>query len=146
MVTTVALLGGSEPSGRATLAEALKQAIALQAPDLEVLIDPTPIPTTPSQYGLTLLLAPAPSDGPDGEATDARLRDAMQRAGLAFQVVHGQGADRERQALRAIGNAMGRALVVDDPALAQGRGQWTCDNCSDPDCEHRLFTGLLARP
>ena len=23
---------------------------------------------------------------------------------------------------------------------------WTCDKCSDPECEHRLFTSLAARP
>lgn len=145
MAITVALLGGAD-SGRTTLATALRQELARQAPDVEVLIDDLPTPAAPHRYDLTLLLAPDPSDGPAGEAADARLRDALQRADIAFQIVFGQGVGRVRHALRAIGSALGRALVADDPALTLGRGQWSCDHCSDPDCEHRLFTGLLARP
>jgi len=145
MAITVALLGGAG-SDRNALATALRQELAQQAPDVDVQINDLPALAGHHRYDLTLLLAPAPADGPDGEATDALLRDTMQNAGLAFHVVHGQDAHGVRQALRAIGNAMGRALVADDPALAKGRGQWNCEKCSDPDCEHRLFTGLLARP
>lgn len=79
------------------------------------------------------------------EATDALLRRELQAAGIGFQTVYGQGGARLQQALRAIGTALGRPLVHADPALATGRGNWTCDNCSDPECEHRLFTGLLSR-
>jgi HTH-type transcriptional regulator, transcriptional repressor of NAD biosynthesis genes len=80
------------------------------------------------------------------DATDSLLRRELQRAGIAFQTVYGQGEMRLRQALRAIGTALGRPLVKDDPALANGLRPWSCENCSDPDCEHRLFTGLLSRP
>lgn len=145
MAITLALLGGAG-RGKTTLATALRQALARQAPDVEVLIDDLPALAEPHRYDLTLLLALDPSDGPPGEAADARLRDALQRADIAFQIVFGLGDERVQHALRAIGRVMGRALVVDDPALTLGRGPWSCDNCSDPDCEHRLFTGLLARP
>lgn len=80
------------------------------------------------------------------DATDALLRRELQDAGLAFQTVYGHGERRLQQALRAMGTALGRSLVVEDPALANGLRPWSCDNCSDPDCEHRLFTGLLSRP
>lgn len=80
------------------------------------------------------------------EATDALLRRVLQSAGIAFQTVYGQGEARLQQTLRAVGLALGRPLVVQDPALATGVRPWSCENCSDPDCEHRLFTGLLARP
>ena len=80
------------------------------------------------------------------DATDSLLRRELQGAGIAFQTVYGQGETRLRQALRAIGTALGRRLVKDDPALANGLRPWSCENCSDPDCEHRLFTGLLSRP
>ncbi len=80
------------------------------------------------------------------DATDSLLRRELQGAGIAFQTVYGQGETRLRQALRAIGTALGRPLVKDDPALANGLRPWSCENCSDPDCEHRLFTGLLSRP
>lgn len=80
------------------------------------------------------------------EATDNLLRRELQGAGIAFQTVYGQGDARLRQALRAVGTALGRPLVAEDPTLANGLRPWSCDNCSDPDCEHRLFTGLLSRP
>jgi hypothetical protein len=28
-------------------------------------------------------------------------------------------------------------------AINQGRTVWQCNECSDPDCEHKLFTALL---
>ena len=80
------------------------------------------------------------------EATDNLLRRELQGAGIAFQTVYGQGEARLQQALRAVGTALGRSLIQDDPALANGLRPWSCENCSDPDCEHRLFTGLLSRP
>ena len=77
------------------------------------------------------------------DATDALLRRELQGAGLAFQTVYGQGTARLRQALRAVGPLVGLPLVAPDPALASGLRPWSCENCSDPECEHRLFTGLL---
>ncbi len=145
MAITVALLDGAG-NGRTHLAAALRQALARQAPDVQAIIDELPAPAEPHRYDLTLLLALDPSDGPTGEAAEAQLRDALQHADIPFQIVFGQGGDRVQHALRAIGRVMGRSLVVDDPALSLGRGRWSCEHCSDPDCEHRLFTGLLARP
>jgi len=106
-------------------------------------------------YELTLLMGldlPWQADGlfrdspAVRDATDALLRRELQAGGIAYQTVYGQGDTRLAQALRAIGNALGRPLVHEDPALATGLRPWSCDNCSDPDCEHRLFTGLLSRP
>lgn len=142
MRIAVALLAGDSGS-KTGLAAALRQELLRQAPDVQVVIDDNPVLAGPSRYDLTLLLAP--SDNPVGQAADALLRDALHSAGLAFQIVHGEGAERVKQALRAIGSAVGRSLVWDDPVLTRGRGQWTCENCSDPDCEHRLFTGLVSR-
>lgn len=77
------------------------------------------------------------------DATDAVLRRELQGAGLAFQTVHGQGEARVIQALRAIGRLLGRDLTGTDPAWTRGRRAWTCETCGDPECEHRLFSGLL---
>lgn len=79
------------------------------------------------------------------EATDAVLRRELQGAGIGFQTVYGQGTQRLRAALRAVGAALGRELLPDDPLLREGSGRWQCEACSDPDCEHRLFSALLAR-
>ena len=106
------------------------------------------------RMGLTLLMGldlPWVADGlfrdspAIREATDALLRRELQGAGLAFQTIYGQGTQRLRSAMRAVGAALGRELVPDDAPLREGTGRWQCDACSDPDCEHRLFSALLAR-
>jgi hypothetical protein len=145
MAVAVALLGG-EASSRATLATALRRALAFSTSDLGVVIDDTPTLAEQCRYDLTLLLGLDPSASPHVEAADAQLRDTLQRAGVAFQIVHGSGEAGVQQALRAFGRLLGRSLVADDPALTLGRGGWRCENCSDPDCERRIFTGLMAQP
>jgi nicotinamide riboside kinase len=80
--------------------------------------------------------------------TDTLLRQALNRAGLAFQVVYGQGPQRLNNALLALGLPSQdlAALAMREQAqfaIHQGRTVWQCNDCSDPECEHRLFTGLL---
>lgn len=81
------------------------------------------------------------------EAIDRRLRQALQGAGLPFSPVYGRGPQRLAQALRAVqgrlGETLARPLVDRDEVLEQGSGRWSCDNCSDPECEHRLFSSLV---
>lgn len=81
------------------------------------------------------------------QAIDRLLRAAMQQAGLPFTPVYGQGTQRQAQALRAVQNLLGsrldRPLVASEALLEQGSGRWSCDNCSDPECEHRLFSSLV---
>ncbi len=78
-------------------------------------------------------------DGADMRASiDARLREVLQREGLAFSMVYGQGPQR-----------FAGALAVLEPGastLPQARSnwRWLCDKCSDADCEHRLFSDLQA--
>ena len=79
------------------------------------------------------------------DATDAVLRRELQGAGIPYQTIYGQGPARLEQALRILGRSLGQVLVAVDPAWAQGRRPRTCETCSDPDCEHRLFTTLIAR-
>lgn len=79
------------------------------------------------------------------DATDAVLRRQLHSAGLPFQTIYGHGPERIRQALRAVGRLMGLDLVPDDPDWVGGRRPWTCETCSDPDCEHTLFSSLVDR-
>lgn len=103
-------------------------------------------------YDLTLLMGLDLPWVPDGlfrdgpalrEATDVLLRRELGAAGIPYQTLYGPLQRRVQQALRAIGGELGRTLTPEDPAWAQGRRPWTCEKCSDPDCEHRLFTQLL---
>lgn len=100
-------------------------------------------------YTVTLLTAldlPWVADGlqRDGphvrEPVDARVRAALIGAGVGFSVVHGAGDQRLANAWNAI-NAMS-ALEKDD---SQTGWRWPCEKCSDPACEHRLFSDLLAQ-
>jgi HTH-type transcriptional regulator, transcriptional repressor of NAD biosynthesis genes len=77
------------------------------------------------------------------DATDAILRRELQAANIAFQTIYGRGEVRLHQALRAVGPILGQSLVGVDAEWGSGRVSWNCDRCSDPDCEHRLFTQLL---
>ncbi|MGV0960018.1 MAG: AAA family ATPase [Limnohabitans sp.] len=92
-----------------------------------------------------------PSEEPHARSTvDRLLRQALQRHGIAYRVVYGQGQRRLNNALLAMGLAgedeAARQMREDAQfAINQGRTVWQCNECSDPECEHRLFTGLLAR-
>jgi nicotinamide riboside kinase len=79
------------------------------------------------------------------EDVDALVRKLLQQAGIAFQVVYGQGPQRLRGALRAL-EAAG-VLPADAAGRTREEGArrpwvWACEKCSDPECEHRLFTRL----
>ena len=46
-------------------------------------------------------------------------------------------------ALYAIANGLARENWLSPQPTAQRRTDWVCQDCSDPDCELRIFTGLL---
>ena len=101
------------------------------------------------QYELTLLLGLdllPPAEARASEAVDMALRAALASASLAYKVIYGQGAQRLQNALLAIegtGATPPEARLAAQYGLQGGRVAWRCENCSDPACEHRLFTGLL---
>lgn len=169
---SVALLGGPS-TGKRTLARQLREALDAQGLAEVVIADASALMAAARRelqsddrslwpaalagqrrIGLSLLMGldlPAtpdsrlPSSPATREAIDSLLRRELQAAGIAFQTVYGQGAGRLQAALRAVGAALGRELLPDDPLLREGSGRWACEACSDPDCEHRLFSALLAR-
>lgn len=78
-------------------------------------------------------------DGPHvREPVDALLRAMLQEAGIGYRVIYGRGAERLASALDAIASITG---VAPAPAV-RSEWSWSCDKCSDPQCEHRLFTRL----
>ena len=69
---------------------------------------------------------------------DALLRQTLVQSQISFQVIYGLGEDRLAQALSALKRG---------PAVREARRKpwiWACDKCSDPACEHRLLSDLLA--
>lgn len=72
------------------------------------------------------------------ERVDQLVRSLLARAAVPYRVVYGSGADRLRNALAAFPEPFG--LRPGEPS--RRAWTWQCDKCSDPDCEHRLFTSL----
>ncbi len=95
-------------------------------------------------------------DGPQvQEPVDARVRAALAGANVSFTVVHGRGPERLANAWNAInsiaeqagseGRRRGDSFEKgDDQKNAGAAWTWPCDKCSDPACEHRLFSDLMA--
>jgi nicotinamide riboside kinase len=90
-------------------------------------------------------------DGPQVRGpVDTLVRGALERAGIAYRVVYGQDHQRLNNALLALGlpGEDDTARTIRENAqftINQGRTVWQCNECSDPACEHQLFTGLLAK-
>jgi nicotinamide riboside kinase len=87
-------------------------------------------------------------DGPHvREPVDALVRAALARGGVPYTVVHGSGPDRLANAWNAINSIADRAERTGAASRKGTESQawnWSCEKCSDPGCEHRLFTDLLA--
>ena len=90
-------------------------------------------------------------DGPHVRGpVDTLVRQALERAGIAYRVVYGQGHERLNNALLALGlpgeDDTARTTRENAQfAINEGRTVWQCNECSDPGCEHKLFTGLLKK-
>ena len=107
-------------------------------------------------YHLTLLTGldlPWVADGlqRDGahvrEPVDALVRAALDGAGISYRIVYGSGTARLDNALFAINSAATCGGIKNAQAIFRSENvtsrPWACEKCSDPDCEHKLFSGLL---
>ena len=111
-------------------------------------------------------------DSPAVQApVDALIRRTLTSAHMTFHVIYGADSERLHHALCAMGlgttGAGRRSQAIASPiatnsvahygvstvkdaenplnnARQPARWVWRCDKCSDPDCEHRLFTQLLS--
>ena len=87
-------------------------------------------------------------DGPHAQQpTDRLLRRALRDAGLGYSLVSGTGPERLQQALNALGPLLRPRLGREDGLfgrlLQRGEqlgGDWRCELCDDPDCEHASRT------
>ena len=148
----IALLG-APGTGAAALAADLQQRIA--SGSAQIVCANTPGDC--AHATLTLLMGldlPCPPDQRQTrEAADACLRAALTHADRIYRVVYGQGERRVANALTAIKSVATSAY----PSSVRGTFDsnfntrtvrlraWNCEKCSDPECEHRLFTALTGR-
>ena len=79
------------------------------------------------------------------EEVDTLVRTLLQSAQVPYQVVYGSGEQRVEAALTALASA---GVLPPDmrkrapDADTRRAWHWSCEKCSDPACEHRLFTQL----
>ncbi|APW37577.1 hypothetical protein RD110_10595 [Rhodoferax koreense] len=87
-------------------------------------------------------------DGPQVRAPiDALLRGKLAQGDVPYKVIYGSGDERLHNALQAC--QLLPSPASRDPASPEAgaeRWVWTCDKCSDPACEHRLFSRLTKPP
>ncbi|MBA4061617.1 MAG: hypothetical protein C0470_14835 [Verminephrobacter sp.] len=100
-----------------------------------------------------------PAEQDNREQCDAELRRQLQVSGTPYRVVYGSTARRltsalaAAQALQAPAQSTAASLTRAPIGSADGRDEgddqeplkmrsWGCEKCSDPVCEHRLFTSL----
>lgn len=110
-----------------------------------------------SSYDLTLLTAldlPWVADGlqRDGphvrEPADAMVRNALHSAAIPYQAVYGQGLDRLENAINAINSIASNPIPTCRNGTKRRENRlrnYVCEKCSDPDCEHKLFTELTSQ-
>jgi len=137
---------GAQGTGKSSLIDSLKKLL----PEDCVL---TETPDSPHGVHLTLLmgldLVVTPDQVRQGpshtrEQVDARLRAELTEEGCPFVVVYGHGSARTEAARQAI--AHHAKQPEPSPAQKSKPWQWDCEKCSDGNCEHRMFTGLLKTP
>ena len=158
-------LTGAPRTGKSELASALNDAARALAWPVQVVVSDTPAPQSElTSYNLVLLMgleaaaASPPQNTPAGaltqEAADQSIRTALARAAVPYRVLYGPGQERLAHARRALESLLERAKPrlrppspspEKPPAAASQPWVWLCDKCSDPQCEHRLLTGLLAQ-
>jgi len=91
---------------------------------------------TPPSLSSRILLCANPEDTLNAQA----WRSILLAQGLPFQVIHGIGQELVKQCLLAILPPTLQGLARQELPV---RWQGMCETCSDPDCEQRLFSGLL---
>lgn len=143
----IAILGAAA-SGPAALAELLRSQLqpasaycVMQVPQRL----PAPEPDwkeatqTLTDADLILLMGLAPDSPPEQRTADQALRALLKRLALPYALVYGSGATACANALQAIRFQQRDTVGLEPPV---SRWRWACDKCSDPVCEHRLFSDL----
>jgi ribosomal protein L37AE/L43A len=137
---------GAPSTGKHLLASALDRALKDAGRDALVAVaDPFAFLTSPAGYGLTLLCG-LESAGQAQQTADQSIRSALAAAGMAYCVLYGSAPQRLAQALSAVGRL--QPGLPQQEVQPDGRRKawiWVCDKCSDPVCEHRLLSDLLAQ-
>lgn len=137
---------GAPSTGKHLLTSALDRALKDAGRNASVAVaDPSAFSADPAGYGLVLLCG-LESIEPTQQAAEQSIRSALAAAGMAYCVLYGSAPQRLAQALGAVERVQpGLPLQDAQPAGKRKPWAWACDKCSDPVCEHRLLSDLLAQ-
>lgn len=155
---TVHILGAAH-TGADALWHALSERLGPLAGHLypaAALPDGAPNTSEPTLVVLMGLDWPCPATEAHQRAKqDAHLRQGLASRGMAYRVLYGSLERRLASVLAALGDGkllQQQPAIAESTALATGTGHnpdtrarlraWGCEKCSDPVCEHRLFTSL----
>ena len=151
-------LVGAPGSGKAVLAAALTDALNASGwPAAIVSIDNPALAPELASHDLILLM------GLDigstarlaQEAADQQIRAALAHANIAYPVIYGLGEERLHHAIQACKSLLKQDTQLSETTMAAPPASveagkkarqwvWMCEKCSDPACEHRLLSDLLA--
>lgn len=162
----IALLGAPR-TGKSLLASGLSSAANASAWPATIVVlqaQDAALPVTPADYDLVLLTGledalstphsddahQMPASPQAQQMADTAIRAALTSAKISYRVLYGRSEERLAQACEAL-----QSLLPTLPMPAQSgpiRAHkkpapwvWPCEKCSDPQCEHRLLTTLLAQ-
>ena len=146
-------IAGAPLSGKSPLAAALSHALQASGRQAAVTVTTPPFPADLAGHDLVLLTGLEPASQARSatasmaaaqEAADQAIRTALASAGVSYRVMYGTADQRLAQALEAVNPPTPQRTI----AARNGRKSawtWVCDKCSDPACEHRLLSDLLAQ-
>lgn len=137
---------GAPSTGKHLLVSALDRALKDAGRDAHAAVaGPSAFSGKPAGYDLVLLCG-LESMEPTQLAADQSIRSALADAGMAYCVLYGSAPQRLALALGAVERLQpGLPLQKRQPAGKSKPWVWACDKCSDPVCEHRLLSDLLAQ-
>lgn len=142
---TIALVGAPD-TGQAQLLEALADSLKLYGWPVSVVMEG---PDTSTRHDLTMLMG-LNALLPSSVASDQSIRLALAHSGTAYEVLYGTTQERLAQALQMVEKRLVKPSTASQPPHVQIDSThkpwvWLCDKCSDPQCEHKLLTQLLAQ-
>jgi hypothetical protein len=152
MTTLKIALLGAHGSGASSLARHLSTALDERGIQAQIVIAQaiTPDMRIPD-FALVFLLGlgrSAAANAPALPMADASIRAALQNTQTPYRVIYGSDAQRLAQVLMAV-DAISPADADDatepDAACHTSVAPWSCEHCSDPACERKLLTDLVAQ-
>ena len=136
---TIAGIGGADPQAFSWIAGSQAQAAQGASVCLLLAWDSKGQPTPPLGTQVTPQLPPEWDD----LQAHQQLRQDLQAMGQTFAVLRGPVSQQLQQALAALSRLQAALKPAGAQTLARPGWRSACESCDEPECEHRLLTGLL---